>query len=121
MTLTNEQIQARAERIIAEMKIKHGGNDSYAPVILWSEFLSLLAEREADKALIAESVELFTTLRDRIDELEARTLTVMLPKTFWYEHDDLSRDVAVLEKRLVKKALHEACADAGITLVVGGE
>jgi hypothetical protein len=63
--MTNEQIQARAERIIAEMKIKHGGNDSYAPVMLWSEFLSLLAEREADKEEIAEQVK-------RIADLEAR-------------------------------------------------
>ncbi|MCB2246502.1 ead/Ea22-like family protein [Salmonella enterica subsp. diarizonae] len=32
----------------------------------------------------------------RIAELEARTVT--LPPTFWYEHDDLSRDVPVLDK-----------------------
>jgi hypothetical protein len=34
--------------------------------------LSLLAERDADKALIAESVVLFETLRQRIAELEQR-------------------------------------------------
>ncbi|EBI5627607.1 hypothetical protein DUG02_24250 [Salmonella enterica] len=42
----------------------------------------------------------------RIAELEARTVT--LPPTFWYEHDDLSRDVPVLDKRLVKKAIRAA-------------
>lgn len=42
----------------------------------------------------------------RIAELESRT--VKLPPTFWYEHDDLSRDVPVLDKRLVKKMLREA-------------
>ncbi|HBQ3988303.1 hypothetical protein [Klebsiella pneumoniae] len=43
---------------------------------------------------------------NRIAELESRT--VKLPPTFWYEHDDLSRDVPVLDKRLVKKMLREA-------------
>ncbi|MEX3022673.1 ead/Ea22-like family protein, partial [Kluyvera sp. STS39-E] len=38
-------------------------------------------------------------------ELESRTVTVKLPPTFWYEHDDLAREVPVLDKRLVKKAL----------------
>ncbi|HHC3172792.1 TPA: hypothetical protein ACN7G0_001342 [Klebsiella pneumoniae] len=47
-----------------------------------------------------------TALRQRIAELESRT--VKLPPTFWYEHDDLSRDVPVLDKRLVKKMLREA-------------
>ncbi|ECC1663566.1 hypothetical protein V8H57_003887 [Salmonella enterica] len=42
----------------------------------------------------------------RIAELEAREVT--LPPTFWYEHDDLSRDVPVLDKRLVKKAIRAA-------------
>lgn len=42
----------------------------------------------------------------RIAELESRT--VKLPPTFWYEHDGLSRDVPVLDKRLVKKMLREA-------------
>ena len=43
---------------------------------------------------------------NRIAELESRT--VKLPPTFWYEHDDLSRDVPVLDKRLVKTMLREA-------------
>ena len=43
---------------------------------------------------------------NRIAEMEARTVT--LPPTFWYEHDDLSRDIPVLDKRLVKKAIRAA-------------
>lgn len=43
---------------------------------------------------------------NRIAELEAREVT--LPPTFWYEHDDLSRDIPVLDKRLVKKAIRAA-------------
>ena len=85
----------------------------------------MLAERDADKALIAESVVLFETLRQRIAELEARTPTVKLPKLKMLE--DYLAEVAEEEKRQiiigVKLEFHrlckEACASAGITLVVG--
>ncbi|WP_312584909.1 hypothetical protein [Atlantibacter sp.] len=53
-------------------------------------------------------------------ELQARTVTVTLPTTFWYEHDDLTRELAVLSKRQVKKALKEAFDAAGINLTVEG-
>ncbi|MEJ3963065.1 hypothetical protein [Citrobacter braakii] len=42
----------------------------------------------------------------RIAELEARTVT--LPPTFWYEHDDLSSDVPVMNARKVKNAIRAA-------------
>lgn len=109
--MNNEQIQARAELIIDDMKIKHGTNDLYAPVMLWREFLSLLAERDADKALIAEQAK-------RIAELEARTLTVMLPEP----PGPMSvgaRTVYCGIMADVVGAFQEACAAAGITLVVG--
>lgn len=98
---------------------------------------SLLAEREADKALIAESVVLFTTLRDRIAELEARTLTVKLPDNC--EHDVIApvsafmyesgleidtEDYNALAGRVrseVETVLRRTLRAAGITLVVGGE
>ncbi|MGG5840343.1 ead/Ea22-like family protein, partial [Huaxiibacter chinensis] len=44
----------------------------------------------------------------RIAELEVREVT--LPQIFWYEHDDLSRDVPVMDARKVKKSM----LDAGI-------
>lgn len=56
-----------------------------------------------DMRLVSEKLE---ASEKRIAELEARE--VKLPPTFWYEHDDLSRDIAVLDKCLVKKALREA-------------
>lgn len=49
----------------------------------------------------------------RIAELEART--VKLPPTFWYEHDDLPREIPVLSRRLVINALREA----GIKIATG--
>lgn len=39
-------------------------------------------------------------------------IVVELPETFWYEHDDLARDVPVIDKRKVKKAIRAA----GITV-----
>ncbi|MES3467967.1 ead/Ea22-like family protein [Citrobacter europaeus] len=53
-----------------------------------------------------KAVSIGARYEKRIAELEARTVT--LPPTFWYEHDDLSRDIPVLDKRLVKKAIRAA-------------
>ncbi|MDM3132222.1 hypothetical protein OGY66_17715, partial [Citrobacter sp. CK205] len=52
-------------------------------------------------------------LRKRIAELEARA--VKLPPTIWYDCDGESQEIAVLEKRLVEKAV----SDAGITIAAG--
>lgn len=66
-------------------------------------------------------VKALESAQRKIAELESRVVTVRLPVTFWYEHDDLSRDVAVLDKRLVKKAIRDACERAGIKCEVKGE
>ncbi|WP_373626902.1 ead/Ea22-like family protein [Klebsiella variicola] len=66
-----------------------------------AEFIAL-----ANPANVLALVEALEKAQQRIAELESRT--VKLPPTFWYEHDDLSRDVPVLDKRLVKKMLREA-------------
>lgn len=67
MSINSEQIQAlkakAVDRIIAEVKAKHGHYDAYAPVMTWGEFCTIATERDADKALIAEQAE-------RIAELE---------------------------------------------------
>lgn len=55
----------------------------------------------------ADAAEMeIAALRQRIAELEARE--VKLPPTFWYEHDDLPREIPVLSRRLLLKALREA-------------
>ena len=96
-------------------QLEKGHNEAAKHIHSWRRLAKQnIAEREKD---IAE----LTDARQRIASLEARTLTVKLPKTLWYEHDDLSRDVAVLEKRLVKKLLREACAAAGMKLQIEGE
>ncbi|ASG44040.1 TPA: hypothetical protein N2N62_002459 [Citrobacter freundii] len=65
-----------------------------------------IAEHNFENRLLANADRDIKALRQRIAELEARTVT--LPPTFWYEHDDLSRDIPVLDKRLVKKAIRAA-------------
>lgn len=55
---------------------------------------------------VDELVKALEAAEKRIAELEARE--VKLPPTFWYEHDDLPRDIPVLARRLVIKALREA-------------
>jgi len=72
-------------RIIADLKLKHGSGDTYAPIMRWHELLALLDELEAKDKQIADSesrvsrqnrhvCELFdenAALRQRIAELEA--------------------------------------------------
>lgn len=47
--------------------------------------------------------------RKQIAELRAKLANpVVLPRTIWYEHDDLPREIPVLEKRLVIAGIHLA-------------
>ncbi|EPN4499848.1 hypothetical protein [Citrobacter sp. Cf224] len=71
--------------------------------VAWKPELSKLL---CDGQLLDVIIDAYQSARQRIAELEARTVT--LPPTFWYEHDDLSRDIPVLDKRLVKKAIRAA-------------
>lgn len=51
----------------------------------------------------------------QIAELQARE--VKLPPTFWYDHDDLPREIPVLSRRLVINALHKA----GVKVAAAGK
>lgn len=61
------ELAQRVDRIISDMKLKHGGNDTYAPVMKWDEFLAL--------------VEALEKAQQRITQMESRTVTD------WIEHD----------------------------------
>lgn len=87
-----------AEKHIAELESKNG----YLRTIAHEQNeLAIRASLDSNNATVEMG-----RLHKRIAELEAREVT--LPPTFWYEHDDLSRDVPVLDKRLVKKAIRAA-------------
>ncbi|WP_240730264.1 hypothetical protein [Klebsiella pneumoniae] len=82
------ELALRVERIISDVKLKHGGNDTYAPVMKWDEFLALvdalekaqqqnISDFEIKARLCKESNSLHDRLREadkRIAELESRTV-----------------------------------------------
>lgn len=67
-----------------------------------------------DGLLFDVMCEAYAEAKTRIAELEARTVT--LPPTFWYEHDDLPREIPVLSRRLVINALREAGVKSPLAL-----
>ncbi|MGB8663883.1 MAG: hypothetical protein WCD24_03840 [Serratia inhibens] len=88
-----------------------------------AKIIALLAELEqANKRAEVESVGADKSAADcvqwmkraeaaekRIAELEAKlAIPVRLPRTLWYEHDDLPREIPVLEKGKVKAAIRAA-------------
>ncbi|MER1454069.1 hypothetical protein [Enterobacter hormaechei] len=55
-------------RIIADLKLKHGSGDTYAPIMRWDELLSLLDELEAKDATIAFQQREIRTLLDHLEK-----------------------------------------------------
>ena len=66
MTTDITELAQRVERIISDMKLKHGVKDTYAPVMKWDEFLAL--------------VEALEKAQQRISQLESRTVKLPKPK-----------------------------------------
>lgn len=102
MTTDITELAQRVERIISDMKLKHGVKDTYAPVMKWDEFLAL--------------VEALEKAQQRISQFESRTVTVKLPKLKMLE--DYLAEVAIEERKQilvgVKLEFHRALAAAGI-------
>lgn len=139
MTINSEQIQAlraAAENLAtaeerydrAEITIREyiSVNDHYHNFVKDpANILSLLAERDADKALIAEQDARLIEYARIATENAARTLTVTLPdekfcpaeyagSLLWSETEIWNNAISAC-----KSALEKSCAAAGITLVVG--
>lgn len=115
------ELAQRVERIISDMKLKHGGNDTYAPVMKWDEFLALVEALASEKRICAtwrktaeSTSEKLEKAQQRIAELESRT--VKLPKLKMLE--DYLAEVAIEERKQilvgVKLEFHRACVAAGI-------
>ncbi|SXZ66095.1 Uncharacterised protein [Klebsiella pneumoniae] len=87
------ELAQRVKRIISDVKLKHGGNDTYAPIMKWDEFLALVEalekaqQRNAELENYAEaeatgadkSAEDSVYWMRRCKELESRTIAVKLP------------------------------------------
>jgi len=138
MTLTHEQIQAlkAAAEKLKEIGIIHNYSKSVAAQIAFEKaatpqaILSLLADRFADKALIAEQAKRIAKLERALDlarnsnsvlairsELEARTVTIKLPPVSFF---DFKTGSAFASGAYVNvEAMNKALAAAGITLDVG--
>lgn len=102
-----QTINAAAEKLVRCKGRYHSEQNYRALAALFGVKTPDLPPLEHENVHYADAAEMENAaLRQRIAELESRT--VKLPPTFWYEHDDLSRDVPVLDKRLVKKMLREA-------------
>lgn len=100
-------IVAAAEKLVRCKGRYHSELNYRALAKLFGVVTPDLPPLEHENVYYADAAEVeITALRQRIAELEAREVT--LPPTFWYEHDDLSRDIPVLDKRLVKKAIRAA-------------
>lgn len=161
MSINNEQIQALAARLQLKANEAKQSDDwgcdsnNFHDVATPDNILSLLAERDADKALIAElqtvlaAAEKLVRCKGRYHseqnyralaalfgvktpdlpplDSEARTLTVKLPQrqepTSSGHYGDgylvPNNSGSALDYEETIDALQEACAAAGITLVVG--
>lgn len=78
-----------------------------------AELIAALEQTQAQSSKWLEAyhkaVSIGARYEKRIAELEAASVKpVKLPRIFWYEHDDLSRDVPVMNAREVKKAIRDA-------------
>lgn len=118
--INNEQIQALAARLwLKANEAKQSDDwgcdsDNFHDVATPDSILSLLAERDADKALIAEQAK-------RIAELEAshkklRGSMAAIHNTIRLDGVGVSLSVLLSAS---KRAYEESAAAAGITLVVG--
>ncbi len=71
MTTDINELARRVERIISDVKLKHGGNDTYAPVMKWDEFLALVEALEKAQQERENWRTSFDNERFRADKLKA--------------------------------------------------
>ncbi|WP_454740731.1 ead/Ea22-like family protein [Citrobacter freundii] len=66
-------------QIIADLKLKHGSGDTYAPIMRWNELLALLDELEAkDKSIsfLKDQLAQLANFNPDWDKLEAATYSL---------------------------------------------
>ncbi|WP_050860496.1 hypothetical protein [Enterobacter cloacae] len=123
-------------RIIADLKLKHGSGDTYAPIMRWDELLSLLDELEAAEKTSAARLgaidtihKMFQRERDRADaaekrveELEAREVRLTDINRFLADVEDATLANALrLLAEGVRSADVSAIRRAGINIAAAGK
>ncbi|HFT4686270.1 TPA: ead/Ea22-like family protein [Klebsiella pneumoniae] len=112
MTTNITALARRVEHIISDMKLKHGGNDTYAPIMKWDEFLALVEALEKAQQRIEELREWNAGLaqesferQQRISELlEGKVGSDLLERENHHVEvvGKLTERIAELESRTVK-------------------
>lgn len=64
------ELAQRVKRIISDVKLKHGGNDTYAPIMKWDEFLALVEALEKAQQRNAELEAQNEYIRKRYQQLD---------------------------------------------------
>ncbi|UVX30171.1 hypothetical protein PRB94_gp43 [Klebsiella phage VLCpiS13c] len=122
------ELAKRVERIISDVKLKHGGNDTYAPIMKWDEFSALVealeeAQQERDNWRTSFDNERFRAdkLKAHIDEMtEEQTASINeLSRIIQKEvkaKREAEKHIAELESRAVTvENLQESAYRAGLT------
>lgn len=110
------ELAKRVERIISDVKLKHGGNDTYAPIMKWDEFSALVEALEeaqsANECLREQSAEwerkAISNFEDcaemsaRIEELESQRKLAFTASNRWADKfREAEKRIAKLESRTV--------------------
>lgn len=66
------ELAQRVERIISDMKLKHGGNDTYAPVMKWDEFLALVEALASEKRICATWRKTAKSTGEKLEKAQQR-------------------------------------------------
>ncbi|EPY1490535.1 hypothetical protein [Klebsiella michiganensis] len=72
MTTDITELAQRVERIISDMKLKHGVKDTYAPVMKWDEFLALVEALELKEEQRANWFQMAQKLGEDLEAAEKR-------------------------------------------------
>lgn len=64
------ELAQRVERIISDVKLKHGGNDTYAPIMKWDELSALVEALEKAQQRNAELEAQNEYIRKRYQQLD---------------------------------------------------
>lgn len=127
------ELAKRVERIISDVKLKHGGNDTYAPIMKWDEFSALVEALEKAQAINAAAEKLVRCKGRYHSEQNYRALSALFgvktPDLPPLEHENvhyadaaemeiaaLRQRIAELESRTVTvENLQESAYRAGLT------
>lgn len=94
------ELAKRVERIISDVKLKHGGNDTYAPIMKWDEFIALVEALEKAQQVDEELCKLLPPGAEYMDPPDGGDVTPLEGVRRMVA--DYRQRIAELESRTVK-------------------